>query len=361
MRDELLDYYERELTYLRRTGAEFARRYPKVAGRLLLEQTKCDDPHVERLLEGFAFLAARVHLKIDDDFSEISEALLNVVYPHYIRPVPSMSLVQFHLDPDQGKLTGGLRIPRGSQLYSRPVGGMPCKFTTCYDTTIWPLQLNSARWLTPHELKPPVRSAEATSALRLELQGLPGVAFNQLDLTSLRFHISADANLSAIVYELLCNNCVSVVLRDLTPGSRAAPVVLPASAVQPVGFGEHDGLIPYPRRSFLGYRLLQEYFVFPEKFFFIDVAGFDQKIAARKNAHGARGVHRFGDEDARDGDAHPSGCLAVSTDGIDPATPLGPLEEDGRDDGDHRDGDGGDGDRPDESTAELVDERRHPG
>ena len=280
MRDELLDYYERELTYLRRTGAEFARRYPKVAGRLLLEQTKCDDPHVERLLEGFAFLAARVHLKIDDDFSEISEALLNVVYPHYIRPVPSMSLVQFHLDRDQGKLTGGLRIPRGSQLYSRPVGGMPCKFTTCYDTTIWPLQLNSARWLTPHELKPPVRSAEATSALRLELQGLPGVAFNQLDLASLRFHISADANLSAIVYELLCNNCVSVVLRDLTPGSRAAPVVLPATAVQPVGFGEHDGLIPYPRRSFLGYRLLQEYFVFPEKFFFIDVAGFDQVRAA---------------------------------------------------------------------------------
>src|SRR5688572_11480949 len=181
MRDDLLDYYERELTYLRRSGAEFARRYPKVASRLQLESNKCDDPHVERLLEGFAFLAARVHLKIDDDFSEISEALLNIVYPHYIRPIPSQSLVQFHLDRDQGKLTGGLQIPRGSLIYSRPVGGMPCKFQTCYDTTIWPIELASARWLTPHELKPPIRSTEATAALRIELQGLPEVRFASLD------------------------------------------------------------------------------------------------------------------------------------------------------------------------------------
>ncbi len=280
MRDDLLDYYERELTYLRRSGAEFARRYPKVAGRLLLEANKCDDPHVERLLEGFAFLAARVHLKIDDDFSEISEALLNIVYPHYIRPIPSMSLVQFHLDRDQGKLTGGLRIPRGSLIYSRPVAGTPCKFQTCYDSMIWPVELTSARWMTPHELKPPIRSTEATAALRLELSGLPEVRFDKLDLSSLRLHIDADSNLAAILYELICNNCVTIVMRDLTPGAKAQ-VVLPASAVQPVGFGEDEGMIPYPRRSFLGYRLLQEYFVFPEKFFFLDLSGFDQARAAR--------------------------------------------------------------------------------
>jgi type VI secretion system protein ImpG len=280
MRDDLLDYYERELTYLRRSGAEFARRYPKVASRLQLESNKCDDPHVERLLEGFAFLAARVHLKIDDDFSEISEALLNIVYPHYIRPIPSQSLVQFHLDRDQGKLTGGLQIPRGSLIYSRPVGGMPCKFQTCYDTTIWPIELASARWLTPHELKPPIRSTEATFALRLELHGLPEVRFSGLDLSALRLHINAEANLAAILYELICNNCVSVILRDLTTGSRSPQIVLPSSAVQPVGFGEDEGMIPYPRRSFLGYRLLQEYFVFAEKFFFLDVSGFDQARTA---------------------------------------------------------------------------------
>ncbi|MCH7703729.1 MAG: type VI secretion system baseplate subunit TssF [Planctomycetes bacterium] len=93
MRDDLLYYYERELTFLRRMGVEFAEKYPKVASRLLLEPSKCDDPHVERILEGFAFLAARIHLKIDDDFSEISEALLNILYPQYIRPLPSMAMV----------------------------------------------------------------------------------------------------------------------------------------------------------------------------------------------------------------------------------------------------------------------------
>lgn len=102
MRDDLLFYYERELSFLRHTGAEFAQRYPKVAGRLQLEAGKCEDPHVERMLEAFAFLAARVHLKIDDEFPEVVESLFSILYPHYIRPTPSMSVVQFHLDPDQG-------------------------------------------------------------------------------------------------------------------------------------------------------------------------------------------------------------------------------------------------------------------
>ena len=107
MREELLHYYERELTFLRRMGAEFAQRYPKVAGRLQLEPNKCEDPHVERMLEAFAFLAARVHLKIDDDFPEISETLLNIVYPHYVRPIPSMSIVEFELDPSRASCTTG--------------------------------------------------------------------------------------------------------------------------------------------------------------------------------------------------------------------------------------------------------------
>jgi type VI secretion system protein ImpG len=112
MRDDLLHHYEQELTFLRRTGAAFSKRYPKVASRLLLEANKCDDPHVERLLEGFAFLAARVQLRIEDDFSEFSDALLNVLYPRYTRPVPALSIVQFHLDPAQAKLTSGLPVPR---------------------------------------------------------------------------------------------------------------------------------------------------------------------------------------------------------------------------------------------------------
>src|SRR5215218_8060897 len=112
MRDDLLYYYERELAFLRRMGAEFAERYPRVAGRLQLEPSKCEDPHVERLIEAFAFLAARVHLKIDDDFPEVSEALLGVLYPHYVRPLPSMTIAELELDPEPGKITVGHHVPR---------------------------------------------------------------------------------------------------------------------------------------------------------------------------------------------------------------------------------------------------------
>jgi type VI secretion system protein ImpG len=280
VRDDLLYYYERELTYLRRMGAEFAGRYPKVASRLQLEQDKCEDPHIERLLEGFAFLAARVHLKIDDDFPEITESFLNVIYPHYVRPLPAMSLVEFQLDPEQGKLTTGYRIPRDTLMYSRPVGGVPCKFKSCYDTTLWPLVVSAAQWQTPDRLSPPVKDLEASAALRLEFQCLPELSFDKLELDSLRLHLSGDANLVFTLYELLCNNCLRIVARDPTPGSKRKPVLLPASALRPVGFGEDEGILPFPGRSFLAYRLLQEYFTFPEKFLFLDLFGFDEIRAA---------------------------------------------------------------------------------
>jgi type VI secretion system protein ImpG len=280
MRDELLYLYERELTFLRRSGAEFAQRYPKVAQRLLMEPNKCDDPHVERLLEGFAFLAARVHLKLEDDFSEVSEALLEVVYPHYTRPIPSMSVVQFHLDPEQGKLTSGLTIEAGRLLYSKPVGGVPCKFRTCYDTTIWPVRVVGARWAAPYELSPPIRSTAAVGAVRLELECLPDVDFSSLGLERLRFYLDAETNLASTLYELLLNNCVQILLRDASPNSTVDPVILPGSALRAVGFEQDEGMLPPARRSFIGYRLLQEYATFPEKFFFLDLSGFERLRAA---------------------------------------------------------------------------------
>src|SRR6516162_6847243 len=128
MIDELLAYYNGELAFLREMGAEFAARYPKVAARLLLEADKCEDPHVERILEGIAFLTARIRHKIDDEFPEITDALLSVLYPHYQRPVPSLSVVQFMLGRDQVKMPAGYTIARGTRLNARPVGGMPCRF-----------------------------------------------------------------------------------------------------------------------------------------------------------------------------------------------------------------------------------------
>lgn len=274
MRDDLLFYYERELAFMRQMGAEFAERYPKVASRLQLERSKCEDPHVERLLEGFAFLAARVHLKIDDDFPEVSESLLNVVYPHYVRPIPSMSLVEFELDPAQGKLTSGLAIPRGSELYARPSGGVSCRFQTCYDTTLWPITVETAQWTTPERLRPAVRSPEAVAALRVELRCMPEVRLDRLDLDTLRIHLAGEGSLVYTLYELLAGNLLNVLVRD--PDGKAAPVELGRGALTPAGFAEEDGMLPFPRRSFLGYRLLQEYFTFPEKFLFFDLKGLDQ-------------------------------------------------------------------------------------
>ena len=281
MRDDLLLYYERELTYLRQTGAQFAAKYPKIASRLALEPSKCDDPHVERLLEAFAFLAARIHLKIDDDFPEITEALLGIVYPHLIRPLPSMSIVQFHLDPDKGKISTGLSIERNSLLYSRPVEGVPCKFRTCYDTVLWPINVTAAGWTPLDRLNPPLRVTDAAAALRIELTcSAPDMEFSKLELDQLRFFLDGESALVHTVYELLCCNLLQVIVRDGTPGSRVPPFTLPPASLRPVGFEADEGMLPYPRRSFIGYRVLQEYFAFPEKFFFLELSGLRQALTS---------------------------------------------------------------------------------
>jgi type VI secretion system protein ImpG len=256
MRDELLAYYESELTFLRQTAAQFAEKYPKIASRLLLEPDRCEDPHTERLLEAFAFLAARVHLKVDDGFPEITTALLDVIYPHFLRPIPSMSIVEFHLDPEQGKLSTGLTVPRGSMLYSKArFEGTACKFRTCYETTLWPLTVAEAQWMTPDRLQPAVKAPDAVGAIRILLRCLPDVSFDKLDMSALRFYLNGENSLTHTLYELIDNNCLRILLR--APGAR-------------------PGQTPTPRRSFPGYRLLQEYFSFPEKFLFFEISGLEQ-------------------------------------------------------------------------------------
>jgi type VI secretion system protein ImpG len=280
VRDELLAYYERELTFLRQMGAQFAEKYPKIASRLAVEADRCEDPHVERLLEAFAFLAARVHLKIDDEFPEITEALLNILYPHYLRPIPSMSVAEFQIDPEQNTPAEGLVVPKGAVLHSRPVDGLPLKFRTCYDVRLWPIALNTAQWTTPDRLQPSMKAVDSVAALRLVVHCTGATVFEQLQIRSLRFHLNGESNLIHGLYELLCNNCTQIIVRDPTPGSTARLISLDPSKLRPVGFGEDEGVIPYPRRSFLGYRLLQEYFSFPEKFFFLDIQSLDQLAAA---------------------------------------------------------------------------------
>lgn len=277
MRDDLLEYYENELTFLRQLGKEFAEKHPKIAGRLQLDVNRCDDPHVERLLEGFALLAARVHLKIDDEFPQITEGLLSILYPHFLRPIPSMSIAQFRLDPEQGKLTTGLSIPRDSILYSRPVDGAPCKFRTSYDVTLWPFDVADARWVTPDKLNPPLRAPDAVAALRVELRCFADVSFDKLQAQSLRFYLNGESDVVNTLYELLSNNCRQIIVRD--PENSKRPVhTLSMMSLRPMGFSESESMLPYPRRSFDGYRLLQEYFAFPEKFFFFELNGLEQPL-----------------------------------------------------------------------------------
>jgi type VI secretion system protein ImpG len=276
VRDELLAYYEDELRYLRRMGAEFADKYPAVANRLVLERDRCEDPHVERLLEGFAFLAARVHLRIDDDFPEISESLLSILYPHYLRPIPSMTIAEFHIDPNEGKMTTGFKLEAGSQLYSRPVGGIPCRFRTSHDLTLWPVVVAEAQWRPPDQLRPEIHAPDAVAVCRLKLACQPGVQFKALPLSSLRFYLKGEHALVHTLYELLFNSCSRIVIRDAQPNSRTAPVNLPPEALKPVGFGEEEAILPSPRRSFAGYRLLQEYFALPERFLFIELTGLER-------------------------------------------------------------------------------------
>ncbi len=282
MRDELLLYYERELAFLRQMGADFAEKYPTIAQRLVLEPTRCHDPHVERILEGFAFLAARVHLKIEDEFPEITEAMLGIVYPHYIRPIPSMSIVEFFAEPGQN-VAAGLKVPKDTVLYSRKVGGFECNFRTCYDTTLWPISVTAAEWKTPDRLTPPIKTNDAVAAVRVELRALGDTPFSKLPTASLRFFLNGEYNLVNALYELLSRNCVQIVVRDPTPGTRVRPVNIPPNSLRAVGFGEDEDTIPYPRRSFTGYRLLAEYFTFPEKFFFLDVENLRPALAGFKD------------------------------------------------------------------------------
>ena len=293
MRDELLGYYERELGFLRQMGAEFAQKYPKIAGRLLLEPDKCEDPHVERMIEAFAFLAGRVHLKIDDEFPEITESLLNVLYPHYLAPIPSMSIAQFSLDAEQGKLTTGYTIERGAVLYSRPIQGTPCRFRTCYPVTLWPIEITACSLESPDPVDGKGKWSRAV--LKISLRCLNNTRLAELALgedrsrliESLRFYINGEPQLVYPLYEMVFNNATAVELRPIAAkkrsgaGSRTpSAVTLSPSGLKTVGFQSDEGMLPYTARSFTGYRLLTEYFAFPEKFLFFDVEGLDR--AARE-------------------------------------------------------------------------------
>ncbi|MDR1075790.1 MAG: type VI secretion system baseplate subunit TssF [Xanthomonadaceae bacterium] len=268
--EDLLPFYERELAYLRRYGSEFADRYPKIASRLLLSADGSEDPHVERLIESFALLSARVSKKIDDDYPEFTGALLEVLYPHYLRSFPSCSIAWFDMGPALDKLTAPVAIPRGTFLQSRQVKGVNCRFRTAYDVVLAPVRLSSARYVAIAE--PPMAitlpaNAGAQISVTFDLLG-DDASIGGLGMERLRLFADGEPSFRAALRDALT---LSVVKAYVEAGESGKWIPVEAPLFKPVGFSNEDALIDFPARSHSAYRLLTELFAFPEKFGFFDI------------------------------------------------------------------------------------------
>lgn len=275
MDDRLLHYYERELTFIREMGAEFAAAYPKIAGRLLLEPDKCEDPHTERLIEAFAFISGRIHKKMDDDFPEITESLMAITYPHYNNPIPSMTMVRF--DPISKSITEkGVEIQEGTALLSRPVKSVPCRFVLCQPVSIRPIAVKSVFLDTPG-----LNIKEAVQTLVIELETFNGFDFGSISCPFLRFFLNGPHQHIFKLYEYLFNAVCHVEMTYINLNGETESISLDPGCIRSAGFEPHENMFPYPKRSFPGYILLFEYFTFPEKFLFFDLTGFE-KLNSRK-------------------------------------------------------------------------------
>jgi type VI secretion system protein ImpG len=274
MSDSLLPYYDRELSAIKRLAGEFAEAHPKIAGRLRVSADGGDDPHVLRLLEGVAFLAARVQHRLDDEFPELTDALLGLLYPHYLAPVPSCLIAQLQCQPD---LQTPTHLAAGLVFDTEPVRGETLRYRSTAPVTLWPINVEAVR-LSGQPIVAPANAAAAGAAavLRITLSCMvPEVTFSQLGVDRLRFFLRGSANQTLPLYELLGSHVVSVAYADTAVD--AAPVIVSRGAVTPGGFGPDEALLPWSARGFSGFRLMTEYFAFPEKFLFVDFGQIDRK------------------------------------------------------------------------------------
>jgi type VI secretion system protein ImpG len=275
MDERLLAYYNSELRHVREMAGEFAREFPKIAGRLALDRDAkeiCPDPYVERLLEGFAFLAARIHLKLDAAFPRFTQALLETVYPHYLSPVPSMGVVRFEPDPRDPGPEDGFLLERGTALRGQS-DETQCQFRTAHDVRLWPLKITASRYYTRTlvELELP-GSLESKAALSIRLQATCNKKFKEFKLDRLPIFIRGADEIPMCIYEQIFARGTHVILQP-PKGQGRFREILPASRIQSVGFQEGEALLPRGPRSFEGYRLLKEYFACPQRFLFFELTG----------------------------------------------------------------------------------------
>jgi type VI secretion system protein ImpG len=283
MDPRLLRYYNRELQHLREMGVEFAKEFPKIASRLSLEGFECSDPYVERLLEGFAFLAGRVQLRIDAEFPQFTQHLLEMVYPHYLAPTPSMAMVQFRPELAEGVLAAGYKVPRGTILRSFAGKGeqTPCEYRTAHDVTLWPVEIREAEYFSAGREAAVLDRLDirgAKNAIRLRLRTTAGMDFKATALSRLPIFLAGSGDLPAHLFQQIVVDTIAILVR---PAAYPAPwtEVLPASAIRRVGFGDEEALLPCGPRSFQGYRLLHEYFAFPERYRIVEIGNLTTAVS----------------------------------------------------------------------------------
>lgn len=271
--EQLLPYYERELGLFRQYTREFSSRYPKAAGRLLIAGDTCEDPHVERLIQSVALLTARVAKRLDDAYPQFTHALLDTLYPHYLRPFPACSIVRIAADeaPGGGQLAQLVHVPRGTVLRSQPVQGVACKFTSTYDVTLAPLAISHLHFSAIIDAPPGLRLPDGASAL-LSIQftsSSDNYHLNQAGFSSLRLFADGEPSVRAALLDALFLRGVGayVALDEHSPW-----LAVDGAPLAPAGYADDDALIPISARSHPALRLLTEYFAFPEKFHFIDIA-----------------------------------------------------------------------------------------
>jgi len=267
---DLLPYYERELAYLRRYGREFAERYPKIAGRLQLSAEGSQDPHVERLIEAFALMGARISKRIEDDYPEFTDALLDVLYPHYLRPFPACSIAHFDMEGVAAKLSAPVTVPRGTLLQSRLVRGVSCRFRTAYDVWLAPIGVRSAQYRGVAEAPlavslPPGSGGQISISFALLSDQ---VDFAALGDHALRFFVDGEPSFCAAMRDALSLGVKAAYVEADGNGRWRR---LAETPLQPVGFAQDEALVDFPARSHPAYRLLTEFFAFPEKFGFFDL------------------------------------------------------------------------------------------
>jgi type VI secretion system protein ImpG len=286
MDSRLLHHYNNELHFMREMGSEFADAFPKIAGRLGLEGLECADPYVERLLEGFAFLTARVQLKIEDEFPNFCQHLMEIVFPDYLAPIPSMTVV--HMQPDYGDpdLAQGFTLPRQTVLRSGMASKAQtqCEYRTAHEVTLFPIKVAEAEYIATRAAMSkmgirPERSVVAGIRIRLEAQG--DAPFGEFDMDELPLFLHGSGTIPLWLYEQILGNSSALSLVDRGKGAKK-PVTLDSSHIQRCGFDSEDALMPFRSRSFEGYRLLQEYFQFPERFRFVKLTGLKKAMSGFK-------------------------------------------------------------------------------